>query len=244
MKRIYPMKPVNLRVVSIEPAPSGFVVLINQKPLKSPLGFDLAAPSSKLAEAIAQEWRAASLRPDPSTLPMTALLATCLDRVAPNRTAIIETLVGFLATDLLCFRTPMPPALNVQQEAVLSPLLKFCAAILGVELATTTDLVPVVHDNAAATALGHAFAKLSDPALTVLQVCAAATGSVLLALLLVRGQVSENDAVAACFLDEDYFEGLADPTHENPDPLQARQRKVLHTEIREAMTFLSLAAFE
>ena len=116
MKRFY-------KNVDVVPAGGGFGVTLDGKPIKSPAKADFTLPSQALAEAIAAEWDAQADEVVPSTMPLMQLAATAIDKVAPNREVIIDTVAPYGGTDLLCYRAEAPAALAARQAAAWQPLL-------------------------------------------------------------------------------------------------------------------------
>ena len=64
-------------------------VQLDGRNLRSPAGSLLLVPTLPLAEAIADEWRAQGDDIEPATMPLFGLAVTVLDRVTPQRSAII-----------------------------------------------------------------------------------------------------------------------------------------------------------
>jgi chaperone required for assembly of F1-ATPase len=81
MKRFY-------REAEAGPHESGFVVLLDGRPVKTPARHDLAVPSPALARALAAEWAAQEDEIRPATMRLTRLASTALDRVADARDAV------------------------------------------------------------------------------------------------------------------------------------------------------------
>src|SRR5712692_4748435 len=79
-------------------------VMLDGKPLRSPAGQAVELPNAALAQAIAAEWDAQGDAIDPSTLPLTRLACTVVDRVARDRPALEQAIAAFAETDLLCYR--------------------------------------------------------------------------------------------------------------------------------------------
>src|SRR6266702_1724783 len=76
--------------------------------IKTPGRRDLLMPSGALATAIAEEWDVQHDEVRPTKMPLTRLAATCIDRVALDRGAIIRQTANYAGTDLVCYRAMRP----------------------------------------------------------------------------------------------------------------------------------------
>src|SRR5215470_17032139 len=104
------------REVSIAPGEGDtFAILLDGKPIRTPAGAAFALPTAALAEAVAQEWRAQGEKIRPETMMLTKLANTALDRVAANRQLVIEQIVAFAKSDLICYRAEIPEDLRQRQ---------------------------------------------------------------------------------------------------------------------------------
>ena len=65
-----------------EAGPDGFPLLLDGKPVRTPARRALAAPTSPLAEKIAEEWNAQAEVIDPARMPLTRLANAVIDAVA------------------------------------------------------------------------------------------------------------------------------------------------------------------
>ena len=104
----------------------GFGVVLDGRPLRLPGGLILATHSPTLAEAIAAEWQAAGgakggeMRMD--DVPLTRLLGTAQERIAPDPEPMIEGITKYGETELLCYRAE-DHRLAARQAEAWQPLL-------------------------------------------------------------------------------------------------------------------------
>jgi chaperone required for assembly of F1-ATPase len=190
--------------VAIAEMGGGFRICLDGRDLRTPAGQLLVIPEDSLAEAIAAEW---SVQGDfilPASMPLTRLACTAIDRVAPRRAAVVDQMMEYAATDLLCYRTLSPRDLMVRQEIVWQPVVDWAAVILGADLAVTSGVVPVPQPAAALQALRQVVEGYADLPLTALQSAVATMGSLLLGIALAEGRLSADEAFAASQLDETY----------------------------------------
>src|SRR5688572_29983417 len=100
-----------------------FRVLLDGKPVRTPLKKTLETKSRPLAEAVAAEWQQQVSEIDAAAMPLTRLLSTQLDVIGSERTRIIAELLRYAGTDLLCYRASHPRELKIRQDARWQPVL-------------------------------------------------------------------------------------------------------------------------
>ncbi|KGM30919.1 ATP12 family protein, partial [Inquilinus limosus] len=159
MKRFY-------KTVDVVPAGGGFGVTLDGKPIRSPAKADFTLPTRALAEAVAAEWDAQADEVVPSAMPLMQLAATAIDKVAPNRQVIIDTIAPYGGTDLLCYRAEAPAALAERQAAAWQPLLDWAMTAHDAPLAATTGIVHQAQPESSLKALHAAVAAQDDWRLT------------------------------------------------------------------------------
>jgi chaperone required for assembly of F1-ATPase len=230
MKRLY-------REVAVAAQPDGYGVALDGKRVTTPAGAALVVPARRLAEAIAEEWSAQGERVVPRTMPMTQLTATALDRVAPARAPVIDALIRYGETDLLCYRATEPSDLVARQAAMWQPLVDWVELRHDVRLEVTNGLMPRPQPAAALAALRGALEPLDAWRLTGVNAATAAAGSLVLALALLERRLSAEEAWALSQLDETFqIERWGE------DLEAARRRAELRADLVAAGRFLALAA--
>jgi chaperone required for assembly of F1-ATPase len=202
-----PPRPKTRRVykaVSIDQKDGRFRVLLDGKPVMSPMRGALATEKRALAEALAAEWDAQNPFIEPEAMPLTRLASTAMDRVAPQREAMVDELMKYIDGDLLCYRANYPPELKARQTAVWQPVLDWLSGALGVTMTAVEGLMP--HRQTAKTAddVRRVISALDHDHLTALQASAAITTSLALSLALTHGRITGAEAFAAASLDESY----------------------------------------
>jgi chaperone required for assembly of F1-ATPase len=228
MKRFY-------RQAEIIPAPGGYAVALDGRPIKTPAKLPLLLPNAALAAAIAGEWDAQQSEIRPEKMPLTRLASTAIDRVAPQRDAIVQQIADYAATDLVCYRAAQPPPLAMRQQAVWQPLVDWAAQRYGAPLETTAGIIPIAQPLASLHAFAAAVAGHSDFALAALHLLTGTCGSLVIAMALTEGRLDAAEAFAASQLDESFqTEAWGE------DAEQARRRAALADDIASAARFLSL----
>jgi chaperone required for assembly of F1-ATPase len=197
------------KAVSVDPAPStqspsGFRVLLDGKPMRTPAKAQFAVPSRRLAEAIAAEWEAQREHIDPRTMPLTRLANSAIDGVRGGEAEVRAAIAGYAANDLVCYRATGPEELVQRQKEAWDGLLAWAVTTLGVRLRVGEGIMPVAQPEAAPSAVVAALEGLDAFALAAVHVMTTLTGSALLALAHARGRLTAEAAWAAAHVDEDW----------------------------------------
>ncbi|MGE5517342.1 MAG: ATP12 family chaperone protein [Bacteroidota bacterium] len=208
----------------------GFAVRLDGRPVKTPAGRPLAVPFRALAEALVEEWQGQGEEIVPSAMPMTQLASTALDRIGPERATIVEQLVRFADTDLLCYRAEFPPDLVRRQTDQWQPLLDWAAETIGGRLAVTAGVVAVPQAPDAIAALRTRLDSYDDWRLCAAQAACAAAGSLVLALAMVDGRLTGQQTYEASQLDETFQAEQWGEDYEAVDRRAALQRDILAAE--------------
>lgn len=201
MKKFY-------ETVAVAATQDGYSVTLDDRPIKTPAKASLILPTEALAEAVAAEWRAQGDDVDPSTMPVTRLVNTALDRVAPRMAEVVGELVGFAHTDLLCYRAVDQDVLVAAQTETWQPYLEWFKAHMGVELEVTSGVVPLTQSEDAIKTLSDEVASFDSFSLSAFHAFVSGFGSIVLAFALVRGFRDFEACWAASLLDETHQESL------------------------------------
>lgn len=222
--------------VDVVPATGGaFAVALDGRPARTPEDTELALPSPALARAVADEWRAQGETINPESMPLTRLAATAIDRIGAGRRGVIDQVLKYAGTDLLCYRAETPEELASQQHECWQPLLDWAADALGAPLRVTAGVSPVAQPEASLRALRTSVEALDDMELAVLSTVTAASGSLIIALALVCGRVGADEAFEVSWVDETFQISRWGEDAEAED-----RRRRLRGDIRAAADFLGL----
>ncbi|MSP87306.1 MAG: ATPase [Alphaproteobacteria bacterium] len=183
---------------------AGFALALDDKPVRTPAKSPLVLPTEALVAAIAAEWVAQGDRIRPYTMPMMSLACTAIDRAAPNRERMVEDIVAYGGTDLVCYRADGPADLVQRQIKVWQPLVDWVALVHDAPLTVTAGIVPLGQPATALRALTAAVAGFDDFGLAGLSLATSTAGSLVIALALASGRLDGGAAFDAAQLDENY----------------------------------------
>lgn len=163
-----------------------FVVRLDGKPVRTPGKRLLAMPGEAMARHVAEEWQAQEGKIDPRSMPWTRSANTAIDKVATQRSEIMEHLSGYADTDLLCYRADSPVALVERQAQNWDPLLDWVTQRYSVSLKVTRGVMPVAQDESALRTLRATMEPMSDFQLTGFYELVALSGSFAIALAVIE----------------------------------------------------------
>jgi chaperone required for assembly of F1-ATPase len=197
MKRFYTQVSVGI------PKRGSYSVLLDGKPVKTPNHADLVLPRRELAEAIAEEWRAQGEDIDPAAMFLTKCAITAIDQTAGHEGVVVDDILAY-ANDLLCYRAESSEDLKARQSESWDPLLDWLESRYGVKLMIGAGVAPIRQEEEALAKLRAAIGAHDAYVLTALYAAAALCGSLVLALALLEGRLTAEDAFALSRLDEEY----------------------------------------
>ena len=189
--------------VGVVEAPDGFVITLDDKPVRTPSGRALAAPNREIADGIVAEWDGQQETIDPLTMPLTRLANSVIDAVVDRVEAVIDDVAKYFGSDLLFYRAGHPEALVAREAAHWDPIVFWAADALGAHFILAEGIVHVRQPDSAIAA-ARAALPTNAWSIAALHVVTTLTGSALLALALMRGVIDQDQAWAAAHVDEDW----------------------------------------
>lgn len=183
-------------------ADGGVAVLLDGRPVKTPARNPLQLPTEELAEAIAAEWNGQSEDIDPRSMPLTGLANAAIDRVSPDPQAFARTLAAYGENDLLCYRSEGPQPLVGRQADQWDPLLVWARRRFDIDFEVVAGVIHCVQPARTVEQLGLAIAARSPFQLAALAPLVTISGSLVVALALVEGEIGLDSAWSAATLDE------------------------------------------
>src|SRR5712675_1936308 len=184
-------------------SPNGFAITLDDKPVRTPSGRPLVAPTREIADVIFAEWDAQKETIDPLTMPMTRLANSVVDAVVDRVEAVTEDVAKYLGSDLLFYRAGHPEALAAREAAHWDPVLFWAANELGAHFILSEGIVHAAQPPQAISAARGVFP--ADPwSVAALHVVTTLTGSALLSLALLHGVRDPDQVWTAAHVDEDW----------------------------------------
>jgi chaperone required for assembly of F1-ATPase len=182
-----------------------FVLTLDGRPARTPGRRPLALPTRELGEALAAEWGAQVEFIEPWTMPITRMTYSALDAVANEMAAVRDEIVKYAGSDLVCYRAGDPRGLVDLQARYWDPVLDWARQELGARFILAEGVMFVPQPDHAVEAVRNVVEAITSPiVLAAVHVIMTLTGSTLLALAVLRGRLSAQEAWAAAHVDEDF----------------------------------------
>jgi chaperone required for assembly of F1-ATPase len=181
---------------------SGWAIRLDGRAVRTPARAPLVVPGESLARAIAAEWAVQGETIDPATMPMTGFANATLDRVLPALADFRAQIVGYAASDLLCYRADEPAELVALQAAEWDPLLDWARRRFDIALAVTGGVMPVDQPAPTRARLTEAVEALDPWLLAGTAVITQIGGSLIATLALLDGMIDAPALHETVTLDE------------------------------------------
>jgi chaperone required for assembly of F1-ATPase len=191
--------------VTVELRDGFFALLLDGRPAKTKLRNPLGAETEAAAALLAAEWAAQVDVIDPSTMPVTRMLHAAIDHVAGARAEVIEDILNYAGSDLVCYRAGEPERLVALQAQHWDPVLAFVQARYGARFRLSEGICHVAQAPEAIAALRVPIARhTSAAALAALHVLTTISGSALVALAVAEGVLDPEAGFDAGEVDADF----------------------------------------
>ncbi|MCF8474817.1 MAG: hypothetical protein K9G26_08980 [Emcibacter sp.] len=197
MKRFY-------KLATIRPLDNGYVVDLDGREVKTPEKRANVIPTKALAEAIAVEWNAQKDKVNANDMLLAKLNYTAIDRVGERRNDLMDELVKYAGSDLLCYRAEFPEILVERQNRLWQPLLDWVLSTHDMMLRVTNGIIHVEQDAQEIAKLRQFLTPLNSHFLTAFYIMTTLCGSVTIALNLIGGNITVDQAWDAAQLDENF----------------------------------------
>lgn len=189
--------------VAVAAEDGGFVVRLDGKLARTPARAPLKLPTRAAAELVAGEFAAQAETIDPVGMPVLRIANSAIDGVAADPEAVLEDIVRFCGSDLVCYRADSPAELVSRQTVAWDAVLDWIGSALGVRFQVAQGIVHVAQPAQAVEAVRVRLKQETEPMrLAALHVMTTLTGSALIALAVAGGGLSVEEAWAAAHVDE------------------------------------------
>ncbi|MEC8099620.1 MAG: ATP12 family protein [Pseudomonadota bacterium] len=132
------------------------------------------------------------------------ILNFCYDLNKENKLIFIEKMIGFLDTDLLCYRADLNTKLELIQKKKWDPLIDFVANNYGLSFKVSNSVMPNNHSNKNNEILLSILEGLKKEDFTVYYFITNFTNSNIIALNFLANNIKFKDAWDFITIEEDY----------------------------------------
>lgn len=193
------------KTAGFEAEDGGFSVRLDGKQVRTPGRRPLVLPTARAAGLVADEFEAQAEKIDPMTMPVTRMVNTTIDGVADDVQAVLEDILRYASSDLICYRADTPQELVKRQGDAWDPVLDWLQGLLGARFMLAEGVMPVEQPRETIAVLGAYLAQRREPfRIAALHVMTSLMGSALLALAVDGEKLDVERAWAAAHIDEDW----------------------------------------
>jgi chaperone required for assembly of F1-ATPase len=222
---------------TVAPRENGrFGIELDGRPIKTPAGHALAAPTQVLAEAIAGEWNAQGADIVPASLPLTRLANSAIDAVEERKGDVVQDIVNYAASDLLCYRAASPVGLVTNQARVWDPILAWVRTEYDAPFNVGTGVKHIEQPLASLDVVREVITAFGPFRLAALHVITTLSGSALIALAHAKRFLDTEAAWEAANVDEHW---QASQWGEDFEAAQRQEKRL--SEFLNASRFFDLA---
>ncbi len=189
--------------VSGKKAPFG--IKLDGRVLKTPMKTALELPTRKLARKIADEWNEQGEFVEVEEMFVNKYANTATDRVEPRRQEIVDEIVAYASSDLVCYRAEAPQGLVDRQAESWDVVLKWAEETHGLTFICVAGIIYATQPDATLGAMHKMLTETkSSYELTAIHNLTTLLGSGLLAVAACEGAFSDDEVWNAAHLDEDW----------------------------------------
>lgn len=194
------------KVVSVVGIDGGFGIRLDGRTLKTPRAAPLVLPTRAVADQIAAEWGAQTDVIEMATMHATRLANTAIETIGGSRQGVADQIADYAASDLVCYFAESPAPLTARQAAAWGPVLARAEAEEGLRFERCVGIVHRPQPPESLTHIREIALALDDFALAGLAFAVPLYGSAVLALAVLRGWMSGDEAFDLSRVDEAFQE--------------------------------------
>ena len=181
---------------------NSFEILLDKRILKTPMQKDLIFSNYKIAKETALEWDIDEKEINTENMVFYGLISTAIDKISNDKVSYIENVLGFINTDLICYRADGPNELVDLQNSSWNPIISFIKKYIDVELKFFIGVMPSKQSLEIFNRLKTLINSFSDIEISALHRMTNLTGSIFISICILKGDVLKNEAFELSFLDE------------------------------------------
>lgn len=228
MKRFY-------KEVTTHLTEDGHAILLDGKPVKTPMRRALSLPNTQMTAAVKSEWDAQGEDIDPASMVVTGFANAAIDRVADDRETFVQNITAYGGCDLLCYRADGPAPLVERQMREWQPWLDWAEQHYDTPLIVVSGIMHKEQPAQSLINLRKTVEAMDDFQLSAMAKMTHISGSLIMSLALFEGKAEVDDIWPALCLDE-----LWQEEQWGADSFAERHRNDRYADFKAAFDFLKL----
>jgi len=195
-------KPKPQSVFVVKPEGEMFTLYRDGEALKTPRSLPVNVPTQRLAEALLGECQGQGDRLDLRQMPLMQMTLTAIDISSHHRSEVIDGIVRYGESELVCQRATEPLDLVAEQDAAWGPYLDWVQAKFNIDLRVGVGIVPFLQKPESLAVLRGFVEQFDAFHLTGVSEAVGISGSLVLGLALVTGHAKVEAVFAAAEFDQ------------------------------------------
>jgi chaperone required for assembly of F1-ATPase len=179
-----------------------FQILLDKNILKTPVQNELFFSNYNIAYEASLEWDINSDTLNADDMVFFGIYCTAIDRISSNRKLYINEIIGFVDTDLICYRAEKPIELIQLQNTKWDPILSIVKAYTDLEIDVFQGIMPGKQNIRVHNKIKKLINNFSDLEISILYRMTNITGSIFISLCVLKRSFLEEALFELCYLDE------------------------------------------
>ncbi len=193
------------REATVGAGEGGYLLLLDGRPARTKARNPLALETEAAAQHLAAEWAAQGETINPATMPITRIAHAAIDHVCQARQAVVDDILAYAGTDLVCYRAGDPDRLVALQVQHWNPVLAHAETRYGARFILSEGIRHVAQAPQAIEALRPGIERHQAAAgIAALHVLTTISGSALIALAVADGVLTADAGFDAGEVDADF----------------------------------------
>ncbi len=184
-------------------ADGNFMIKVDGQVFKTPNG-ETVVGNGMLIKALAEELKTQKTELNFHDMPLTRYVFTAFDRVRGRRDSVINEIVRYVETDLLCYRVSSPQELVKKQDKLWQPLVDWSKDKYGIGLITSVGTLSILQDPATLKKVHQIIKLMNNFRLTGMYKAVALSGSAIVGLAILEGTLTVEKAWKIANLEESW----------------------------------------
>ncbi len=212
---------------------NSFQIMLDERILQTPLKRELVLPNLNLTQEVVKEWDQDSKNINTESMIFYGLISTSLDKIIDNRNFYINDILGYIDTDLICYRAENPKKLVELQKNKWDPIILLIERCIGTKVQVFQGILPQKQHANLHNKLNNLIHQFDIFEISALHRITNITGSIFLSLCVLKKYISKNEIFELLFLDE-----LWQAENWGFDKESSQKRKEIFIELNRSIFFL------
>ncbi|XP_004209949.1 ATP synthase mitochondrial F1 complex assembly factor 2 isoform X1 [Hydra vulgaris] len=182
--------------VTLKPVQDGFLIQLDKRTIKTPLGKPLLVPCEPLGIAVANEWHMQDSDINTSVMPLTVICNTAIDNPCSiTKSDLVNGMLRYFQTDTICALADQPEELVELQAREWVPIINWFSKWHGISVVSTSSLFELKQPDLSISKLKDHLMNLNRWQIYGLQSAMEITKSFILPMVVSQKYISVEKAV-------------------------------------------------